>query len=220
MPTRDRRSGASGVTLPLKGPKDSRSARARHAILRAAADLLEESGFRAMTMDAVASRARASKATVYRHWSTKAALAMDAFLEEVDPESAFPDLGSATADIRHSVKATVALFARPRVRQMLLGVLVELPVDQDLRGAYRERYLRPRRRQGELALRRGVERGELRPDLDTEALFDQIYGAIYFRLITGADLDSSFADRLITQAFAGALARDENDSAIRAERQS
>jgi AcrR family transcriptional regulator len=185
----------------------SRSARARHAILTAAADLLEQDGFHAMTMDAVAARARASKATLYRHWPTKAALAMDAFMAEVDPHSPFPDLGAAVEDVRSSVHASVALFTRPRVRQMLLGVLREVPGDAELRDAYLERYVVPRRRQGELALHRGIERGELKADLDSEVLFDEIYGAVYFRLMIGADLGRAVVERIIAQAFGGALAR-------------
>jgi AcrR family transcriptional regulator len=199
------------MTTPPDHAAHPRSERARRAILAAAADLLEEFGFRAMTMDAVVARAHASKATLYRHWPTKAALAMDALMAEVDPASPFPDTGSAVEDIRRSVHATVALFNRPRIRQMLLGVLVELPDDPELRDAYRERYVKPRRRQGELALRRGIERGELRPHLDAEVLFDEIYGAIYFRLlIAGAGLDRTFVERLISQAFCGVLAQGES----------
>jgi AcrR family transcriptional regulator len=198
------------MTTPPDHTAHPRSERARRAILAAAADLLEESGFRAMTIDAVVARAHASKATLYRHWPTKAALAMDALMAEIDPASPFPDTGSVVQDIRQSVHATVALFTRPRIRQILLGVLVQLPGDHELRAAYRERYVEPRRRQGELALRRGIERGELRPDLDAEVLFDEIYGAIYFRLlIAGAGLDRTFVDGLISHTFSGALARGE-----------
>lgn len=185
-----------------------RSQRARRSILAAAADLLEHSGFQGMTMDAVAARAKASKATLYRHWPTKSALAMDAFMAEVDPASPFPDTGVVVEDIRQSVNATVAVFTRPRVRQMLLGVLVELPHDRGLREAYRERYVVPRRRQGEAALRRGVERGELRPDVDTDVVFDAIYGAVYLRLLTEiSPLDAAFVDALVTHVLRGALTR-------------
>ncbi|WP_022900691.1 TetR/AcrR family transcriptional regulator [Humibacter albus] len=183
-----------------------RSRRARRAILSAAADLLEEAGFRSMAMDAVVARAHASKATLYRNWPTKAALAMDAFMAEVDPASPFPDTGSVVEDIRRSVAATVQVFTRPRVRQMLLGVLVELPHDRELRDAYGERYVVPRRRQAEAAVRRGIARGEVSRDAGADILFDEIYGAIYLRLLLGSSpLDAAFVDALVSQVFEGVL---------------
>ena len=176
-------------------------------MLRAAADLLEEVGLASMTMDGVAARAKSSKATLYRHWPSKAALAMDAFLAEVEPAVAFPDTGSAIEDFQQQLRATAELFGSGRVRRMLLGVLSELPADEDLRAAFRHRYLRPRRAQGEAALRRGIDRGELRRDLDADALFDQLYGALYLRLLTDDSAPSrSWSRAVVDQAFNGLAA--------------
>jgi hypothetical protein len=177
----------------------------RRSILAAAADLLQEPGFETMTMDAVVARACQQSDSV-PPLAQQGALAMDAFMAEVDADSPFPDTGLAVEDIRQSVHATVALFTRPRLRQMLLAVIFELQTDRELRDAYRERYVRPRGRQNATALRRGIDRGELRPDLHLDVLFDEIYGAINFRLITGATLDHDLVDQLISHAFAGAHA--------------
>jgi hypothetical protein len=57
-------------------------------------------------------RATASKATVYRHWPTKAALVMDAFMARVDPAAPFPDTGSALENFVRQLRSTAALFEK------------------------------------------------------------------------------------------------------------
>ncbi|MBV9339056.1 MAG: TetR/AcrR family transcriptional regulator [Solirubrobacterales bacterium] len=181
-----------------------RGARARTAILAAATELLDEVGFAAMTMEEVAARAQASKATVYRHWPNKAMLAMDAVMAEIDAAAPFPDTGSVIEDFRAQLRAVARLFNRPRIRHMLLGVVFEAQGDPGLRKAFRDRYMNPRRGQARLAIERGIARGEIRPDLDDEVLFDQLYGALYFRmLVSGRPLNRRFTDQLAEQAFNG-----------------
>lgn len=91
---------------------------------------------------------------------------------------------------------------------MLAGVVVALPDDPELQQAFTERYMRPRRNQCREALRRGLDRCELRPGIDDEALFDQLYGALYLRLLTGRPLTAADVDRAVTQAFTGILLAD------------
>src|ERR1039458_10902484 len=71
-----------------------RDAAARTRILCAALALLEESGFANMTSDAIAERAGASKATVYRWWPNKAAVVIEAFVESIMPELRHPERAS------------------------------------------------------------------------------------------------------------------------------
>ena len=183
-----------------------RSARAHAAILRSTAELLGEVGFASMTIEQVAARAKASKATIYRRWPNKGTLAMDAAMAEIDTAAPFPDTGSASEDFRIQLAAVARVFNRPRIRHMLLGVIFEAQGDKELRDAFRDRYMDPRRDQAREVLRRGISRGELRPDLDEEILFDQLYGALYFRLlVSGRPLSRRFTDRLISQAFDGVM---------------
>lgn len=196
----------SADTPSPRAPGRPRSEKARDAILSATTGLLDEIGFGAMTIEAVAARAGSSKATVYRWWPNKAGLAMDAFMAEVSPRVAFPNTGSAVEDFRQQVRSTARLFVKGRIRHVLVGVVSEAQQDGELRAAFRERYLTPRRDEGHRALRRGIERGELRGDLDGEVLMDQIYGALYFRLLIGnGPLDRRFTDALVEQAFEGVV---------------
>jgi AcrR family transcriptional regulator len=182
----------------------SRSERARDAILSAAAQLLDEVGFASMTIEEVAARAGAGKATIYRHWPTKGTLAMDAMMAEIDPAAPFPDTGSAAEDFRLQIRAVARVFNRPRIRHTLTGVVFESQTDPGLRNAFVERYMNPRRDQARAVIRRGIARGEIRANFDQEILFDQLYGALYFRLlVSGQPLNRRFTDELVDQAFAG-----------------
>jgi AcrR family transcriptional regulator len=182
----------------------SRSEKARRAILGAAAELLDEVGFASMTIEQIAARAGAGKATIYRRWPTKGTLAMDAVMEEIDPAAPFPDTGSAIEDFRLQLRAVARVFSRPRIRHTLMGVVFEAQSDPELRHAFAERYMNPRRDQARTVIARGIARGELRPDFDEEVLFDQLYGALYFRLlVSGQPLNRRFTDEVVDQAFQG-----------------
>ena len=83
---------------PRARPGRPRSEESRAAVLRATSELLHEVGLRATTTEEIASRSGASKATIYKWWPNKYAVAIDAFLSELMAESADPDTGSARDD--------------------------------------------------------------------------------------------------------------------------
>jgi hypothetical protein len=131
---------------------------------------------------------------------------MDAVMAEMAPAAAFPDTGSVIEDFRVQIRSFARLLNRPRIRHMLVGVIFEAQDDSELREAFRDRYVNPRREEGREALRRGIARGELRPGFDDDIFFDHVYGALYFRLLIGdAPLSRRFTDELVHQAFDGVL---------------
>src|ERR1017187_4690748 len=81
---------------------------ARRRILQAALDLMDETAFTQVTMEAIAERAAASKTTVYRWWPNKAQLAIEAFREAVAPELPLRDTGS----LRNDLTTQMQNFAR------------------------------------------------------------------------------------------------------------
>ena len=192
------------ATTDRSTKRGSRSERARSAILSAAAQLLDEVGFASMTIEEVAARAGAGKATIYRRWPTKGALAMDAVMAEIDPAAPFPDTGSAIQDFRLQLRAVARVFNQPRIRHSLIGVVFEAQNDPELRNAFADRYMNPRRDQARAVIERGIARGELRAGFEEEVLFDQLYGALYFRLlVSGLPLNRRFTEELVDQAFEG-----------------
>ena len=195
---------ASGVRPPGR----PRSERARRAILHAANELLERDGFAAVTVEAISERAKVSKATVYRWWPNRAAVVMDGFLTTVSSEVPFPHTGHALEDIRLHMQRLTEAFGG-KIGRTVAALIAEGQADPELAEALRSRWLSVRRAEAREILELGVERGELRDDLDLEVAVDVLYGPIYYRMLVGhAPLDDDFADALADHIFAGLGARD------------
>jgi AcrR family transcriptional regulator len=89
-----------------------RSEAADRAILRAATDLLAERGLAGMSMEEVAARAGVGKATVYRRWRSRGALALDAFMAEFQALQPLPDTGTLRGDLLAALRAWVRAVTR------------------------------------------------------------------------------------------------------------
>src|SRR3954465_5194784 len=123
-----------------------RSEAARAAILRAALELLEARGFAALSVDAIADRARVGRPTIYRWWPNKAAVVMDAFLADTAPQMPFPDSGSAREDLRRQMRSVIRLFNTPSVRDPFVALIGASQHDPSLAAALRERFVANRRK--------------------------------------------------------------------------
>src|SRR5215469_3694081 len=87
-----------------RGRGRPRDEAARLRILTAALDLMDETAFAQVTAEAIAERAGASKATVYRWWPNKAAVVIEAFRESFAPELPLRDTGSLREDLTEQVR--------------------------------------------------------------------------------------------------------------------
>src|ERR671912_1545446 len=189
-------------------PGRPRSERAHRAILQAANELLESEGFAAATVEAIAERARVSKATVYRWWPNKAAVVMDGFFSTVSSEVPFPHTGHAREDIRLHMRRLTEAFSG-KIGRTVAVLIAEGQSDPELAEALRSRWLSVRRTEAREILELGIERGELREDLDLEVAVDVLYGPIYYRMLVGhAPVDNGFTDALADHIFAGLAAGD------------
>ena len=186
-----------------RAPGRPRSERAHRAILRAANELLESEGFAAVTVEAIAARAGVSKATIYRWWPNRAAVVMDGFLSIVSSEVPFSHTGRAREDIRLHMRRLAEAFGG-KMGRTVAALIAEGQADPELAEALRSRWLSIRRTEAREILEMGIERGELRDDIDPEVAVDVLYGPIYYRMLVGhAPLDGGFADALADHAFAG-----------------
>ncbi len=191
---------AADAARPVGRP---RSQAARLRILAAARELLEEEGFRAMTMEAIAERANTSKVTVYRWWSHKAAVVLDAMLAEVSPIMPYREQPSPLQALGDQMKSFTR-FLRSRKAQLLVAVLAEGVLDEKVGDAFREHWVRPRRADARALLGKAVEAGELRPDTDIEVVLDALFGPLYYRaLVKHIPLDLAFGDRVFQSVMAG-----------------
>lgn len=134
-----------------------------NAILAATLDELRDHGYAALTMDGVAARAGASKASLYRRWDTRAALVMDAVYQLAPLPDRIPDTGCLRGDLLAVLRQSATVLQGP-AGAALRGMLAEALPEPD-----RVRELRTRsrgRNRGLMAevLRRAVERTEIPPE--------------------------------------------------------
>lgn len=180
-----------------------RNAATEKAILTASYDLLLETGFGAVTVEKIAERAKVSKATIYKWWPNKAAVVMDGFLSAAMSRLPVPDTGSVIEDSVIQV-TNLARFLTSREGKVINELIAEGQFDSKLAEEYRLRYFNPRRLDSRHILERGVQRGELKQDVDLEICIDLIYGPLFYRLlVTGEKLDEAFIKILVTYAFEG-----------------
>lgn len=177
-------------------------------ILSTTRDLLASKGLAALTIDEIAVRAGVSKTTIYRRWRNKDAVALDAFVETLDRELVFPDTGSVRDDLRQEMAAVVAVVTDPPRRDLWTGLVGQAQTDPELAKGIAERLIEPRRQGAFDVVRRGIERGELHPDVDPETVVEAAYGAIHYRLlITKAPVSLDVVDRVLDHVL-GSLAAD------------
>lgn len=184
-------------TVAKSGRGRPRSPETREKILKAAYEILNEVGFMDLTIEGVAARAEVGKPTIYRRWKNKTALAMDAFLEAVNPELAFPDTGSVKQDFREQMQKLVKLMNSSR-GEVLANVIGCGQADNELIEVYRKNWLTPRREDAKQIFQRGVERGELREGVDAEVAIDALYSPLFYRLLLKHQpLTDEFVDELL-----------------------
>ncbi len=184
-----------------------REARATRAALDATLELIAERGIHGVTTDAVAERARTSKATMYRRWRTKDALIADAIGTLVNQEINVPDAGSLERDLHELLREAVEFYSTPRAAALMPELVAGMARHPELAEAVRSGFLAGRRRALDEVLQRADARGELRDDIDHDLCLDLFGGVIFYRLlITGGPLHDRLADDL-TPVLLRALAR-------------
>lgn len=139
-------------------------------ILDATVAVVAELGYDRLTMDAVATAAKASKATLYRRWTTKAELVVDAISRAKGcPMPEDVDTGSLRGDLI-SMSCGDGGFTDEMPMSVIAGLITALHRDADLQKAFRERFLAPRQEVTGKVFERAVERGEIAPGVDIELL--------------------------------------------------
>ena len=172
-------------------------------ILRAALDLVEEVGFRQVTVERVAARTGVAKTTIYRRWPNVSVLVTEAFLAEVTALVPVDETLTAREALRGSMHALVRVF-QGRDGQILRGLLGQAQTDEVLRESLLHRWLTPRRQLGLEVVRHGKQSGELDKNLDEDVVIDALYGPLYYRLMMPyAPLSEAYADEVLRQVFAG-----------------
>jgi AcrR family transcriptional regulator len=163
----------------MEGKPVGRGDRARDRVLRAALDVLAQDGMPGFTMESVARRAGASKATLYRHWASPSALLVDAMDDAFRP---LPprDTGDLHADLAHLLADLATALAGAPFPQLMAAFTDAAERDPALGELHAE--LTRRRREPLVRLLTGaVERGELAEDTDVELVVDLLGAPFFYR---------------------------------------
>jgi AcrR family transcriptional regulator len=188
---------------PGTRPGRPRSEESRAAVLRATSELLREVGLRAMTTDEIASRSGASKATIYKWWPNKYAVAIDAFLSELMADAPDPDTGSARDDLTAVMRGLMGFYTGPS-GQVFAQLVGEAQSDPSIQVQLRANLVDSRRELFRAIVDRGIARGELRDDVDPEAAIDVVIGGGLYRLLMGhGPLTEAAADAIVDTVVGG-----------------
>jgi len=154
----------------------------RRRILKAALDLMDETAFAQVTAEAIAERAGASKATIYRWWPNKAAVVIEAFKEAIAPQLPFLHTGSLRDDLTQQARNFARVLSGPGGR-MLRSFIVAARSDPEVAAAFSSIWSDPRRKEARQMLRQRQSKGQLRKDADLDLVLDSLYGPLYYRFL-------------------------------------
>lgn len=181
-----------------------RSTRVRQAVLAATIELLLETGYSGLTIEAVAARASVHKTTVYRRWTTREALVADALLGRMETRVPMPDTGALRADLVALTTAVAANLTSPEGNALLKTLVASGTHLGAVRTAGRQFWATRFALAREL-VRRGIARGDLPPDTDPDLVIEGLIAPLYLRLlVTGQDVDARYAERVVDLVLHGA----------------
>lgn len=167
---------------PEETPAPRRKGRPRDAsaderILAAAAELILLHGYDNMTVDEVAARAKAGKATVYRRWAGKEDLAFAALEQLYSTELPLPDTGSIREDLRQAFTQALEFVSTDTGRAYLRMTIAESLRDDRLGALYTAAHNNQEENARQM-FERGIARGELRPDMRVDLAVSWISGLL------------------------------------------
>ncbi|MBE2318586.1 TetR/AcrR family transcriptional regulator [Solirubrobacter sp. CPCC 204708] len=166
------------------------------AIVRAAVAIFLEGGLQRMTVPGVATAAGVAKTTVYRRYPSPAQLALAA-IARLNADAADPDTGSARTDLIATLEAV-----RQRVDPTVTAtVLVEAQTHPEILEVARRNMIRPAVERFRRAIRKGVETGELRPDLDVELAADAVFGSFFTRFYEHGRPGPEWPEQVVDQLY-------------------
>lgn len=167
-------------------------------ILDATLEVLAEVGYDRLTMDAVATRAKASKATLYRRWSGKVSLVIDALLSAKDAPAA-PDTGSLRGDLLESFCGEGGLTDERSVATFA-SVITAIFRDHEFAEAFRRDVIGPKAAVSRSIFERARERGEIADGVDLDLLAPALAGIVLHRLfLLGEEPDRALITRVVDQ---------------------
>lgn len=182
-------------------PGRPRDEAAGPAILEAARTLVLARGYNDVSVSEIIRNAGVSRQTLYRRWSTKADLVLDAFF---DSAVSAPDI-HADQTVRAAVlDFLIRLFAQLNHDGGAIRSLIAAAVtDPEFGKGFQQKFVAPRERMVIIALEVAKKRGELPGKLDVRLMATVLHGAFWYRLLNEMPLNAEFAEGLVGVVFKG-----------------
>lgn len=185
------------------------------AILAATLEVLGAVGYDRLTIDAVAIKAKASKATVYRRWPNKAALVVEAMATlkpanaaGAEPPCLFPDTGSLRGDLMAGLQKIATKLSTDEGK-LMAAVMTAQTRDPELAAAMRGG-TEDKRRSCQTVVDRAIARGELTSTRGVSAFVEVVPAMMYNRLlVSGEPFDDAFITQVVDDIALPLLLRDE-----------
>lgn len=195
------------MPLGAAAPTPSVDASRHRVICDAALALLSEVGYERMSMDSVAARAKASKATIYRHWSGKRELVIDAIRLRGPACPEVPDTGTLRGDIIATMQlASTGMLCEEAA--LLTGVLKAIRECPDLADVVRVEIMDSKKALFHRIAERAIARGELPPDCDRDVFHDVAPALVFFRISVLAEpIDDEFLTHVADDVLIPLMAR-------------
>jgi AcrR family transcriptional regulator len=189
------------TTVARKGRP--RSDEVHRRILDATRELLSEDGFSDLRLEHVAARAGVGKATIYRRWGSKEALAQELLAELAGPHIAVAVTGDTREELLAAVVNPMRAITDTPFGPVIRALLSQIAVNPTLGDPFRATVVQARRDEIARVVARGVARGDLRQDANVDVATELLVGPVYFRLMFGGDLDDAFAERIVDAVLRG-----------------
>jgi AcrR family transcriptional regulator len=186
MPVTDPQPPVVEADVPARAAGRPRDERVDRDVLDATRALLIEVGYSALTIDAIARRARVSRPAIYRRWRSKAQLVHEVVFPVDDADLRAGETGDFAVDLRTIIASTLEVFSRPEVLAAVPGLLAEQRDDPELRNQLVRRLEADERERFAALVDRAVARGDARPGVRGDVLFDAFVGAALFRVSAAA----------------------------------
>jgi AcrR family transcriptional regulator len=194
----------SAATLPGSGHRGRpRSDKVHRAILDAARELLIRDGYTRLHLEHVAARAGVGKATIYRRWSSKEALAQALLLDLAAPHIAIEETGNTREEMLAAVLNPMAAITQSDFGPVIRALLSQIAVNPALGDPFRATVVQARRDEVARMVARGIARGDICPDADADVATELLVGPVYFRLMFGGELNREFAEKIVDNVMRG-----------------
>lgn len=181
-------------------PGRPRSEKSRKAILDATRRLLTHMPLGDLSIEAIAKKAGVGKTTIYRWWPNKAAVAMEAFLEQPGVQNIIPTTSTASEAIKRQLESMIRQL-RGQNGRIIAGIIAESQGSADVLDLLYDKFLKDRVGPLYEKIESGKQSGEFRAGINTDIALDMLVGPLFLRVLSGEHgIDNAFAESYPEQA--------------------